>query len=945
MSLLDCLGLEASVDQSQIAIVSENQECLDYITLHKAINKLTNNLHSRQLHAKTRVATIDFNGTTNSVLMLAVMNTSICCPISPYLKDSEIVNQLVALAPDAAIINSSLKGRLLPICNQLQISCFIYDVKNQLWDIELTNQHTQYSSSLSGEDYHQAKLENDYSLVLLTSGSTGSPKRVGLSFKNLLSSASEVAQTLSLHPGDVCLSMWEQYHIGGVVDLLLAPLIAGSTIEMTSGFSVENFSKSLDRSQFTWFQCVPTSLREILLTLKREKKSLPSQCRLIRSVASGLPIDLHQEAESILGVPILQTYGMTEASPLVTSNLLDPNLRRYGSVGKPLTTEIKINTNDQIGDGEHQVGEILIKGANVITHYDDSTGETSACFEDGWFRTGDLGYFDHEGFLFLYGREKQQINRGGEKISPKEIEACCISHPSVQDAIAFGVPHPTLGSVPAVIITHESNFDSGKIISSLRECLGTSLSSFKQPVYIWCVEKLPKTVTGKILHGELQSLVSSLINQKELNKKKNKKTKNLQDDPFLISLRYRLKGVWEEELGLNDIGLDDDFVALGGDSLSSLRLLFAAESCFGIKYPLEKLADMSTISSMALLTKDLLDDAKKVANSHGHAGRRVDKLVKKNRPSREFKALPFERKVDSFDDIGLIDFMMNLKSAVKIKTAIEQRKNSWTPRELAGFVDLYSSRYQSASLSDDARHLQHSSYENLSKNRLHALALPFNQWKRTELDYGASFYSSSSFDVNSPPHRKASDKTLIIGFGGKFNRMMLPMYLWLGYLDHDQYDFLFVWDSTTNYYRNGAGDFASSPSALSSRISDLIEFYGYSKSKVIGVGTSMGGYPCASIIRHLGCKSALIVSPGMPRYYPKYVKLLKSSSSDCFLQVICGAELEEDVVSAKRFASLFAPCDTELIANCATHNPLWHLYQEGSYDRFLRNMFERLVAS
>ena len=267
MSLLDYLGLEASVDQSKIAIVSENQECLDYITLHKAINKLTNNLHSRQLHAKTRVATIDFNGTTNSVLILAVMNTSRCCPICPYLKDSEIVNQLVALAPDAAIINSSLKGRLLPICNQLQISCFIYDVKNQLWDIELTNQHTQYSSSLSGEDYHQAKLENDYSLVLLTSGSTGSPKRVGLSFKNLLSSASEVAQTLSLHPGDVCLSMWEQYHIGVVVDLLLAPLIAGSTIEMTSGFSVENFSKSLDRSQFTWFQCVPTSLREILLIL------------------------------------------------------------------------------------------------------------------------------------------------------------------------------------------------------------------------------------------------------------------------------------------------------------------------------------------------------------------------------------------------------------------------------------------------------------------------------------------------------------------------------------------------------------------------------------------------------------------------------------------------------------------------------------------------------
>ena len=289
--------------------------------------------------------------------------------------------------------------------------------------------------------------------------------------------------------------------------------------------------------------------------------------------------------------------------------------------------------------------------------------------------------------------------------------------------------------------------------------------------------------------------------------------------------------------------------------------------------------------------------------------------------------------------------MMNLKSAVKIKTAIEQRKNAWTPRELAGFVDLYSSRYQSASLSDDARHLHHSSYENLSKNRLHALALPFNQWKRTELDYGASFYSSSSFDVNSPPHRKESDKTLIIGFGGKFNRMMLPMYLWLGYLDHDQYDFLFVWDSTTNYYRNGAGDFASSPSALSSRISDFIEFYGYSKSKVIGVGTSMGGYPCASIIRHFGCKSALIVSPGMPGYYPKYVDLLKTSSSDCFLQVICGADLEEDVVSAKRFASLFAPCDTELIANCATHNPLWHLYQEGSYDRFLRNMFERLVAS
>lgn len=942
MSLLDGLNLESSADQSMAAIISENQERLDYASLHKVIQRLTHDLSRHRCHAKTRVATIDFNGTSNSVLMLAVINTSVCCPISPYLKDSEIVNQLVALSPDVVVFNSLLKDRLVPICNQLHLACFAFEAKNQVWDIEFTDIYTPISNSVSREESQKLKSKNDYSLILLTSGSTGFPKRVGLSLENLLSSASEVAQTLSLSPGDICLSMWEQYHIGGVVDLLLAPLIAGSTVEMTSGFSIENFSRSLDNSQFTWFQCVPTTLREILFTLKRDQKSLPNQCRFVRSVASGLPVDFHQEAELKLGVPILQTYGMTEASPLVTSNLLDPQLRRYGSVGKPLSTQIKININNQIDDNDHQVGEILIKGVNVITQYDDATGETLACFEDGWFRTGDLGYFDKDGFLFLYGREKQQINRGGEKISPKEVEACCLSHRSVQDALVVGVSHPTLGSVPAALITHDLKLDSSGVISSLREFLGSRLSTFKQPVYIWCVEKLPKTVTGKVLHGELEVLVSSLLNRKELIS--DQKHCDHEDDPLLTNIQFRLKGVWEDELGLNDIQLDDDFVALGGDSLSSLRLLFAAESCFGIKYPLEKLVDMTTISSMALLTRDLLADAKKKANCDPTTNARKGKKVKRKKVDKEFRNMSFEQKIDMLDDASLIDFVMNLKSAVKIKTAIEQRKNIWTPRELADFANVFSTRVKAKSMSDDCRRLHQSHHESLMNNRLNALALPYVNWKRIPLEQGACFYSSSYFDVGSTSPTKTNDKTLIIGFGGKFNRMMLPMYLWLGQLNHDQYDFLFVWDNTTNYYRSGAGEFAESPTALLARITGFIQSHGYSKSKVIGIGTSMGGHPCAAIIRQLGCQAGLLISPGKSKYYPEYVDLLETTSSDCMLHVICGADFSEDVVSAKRFSSKFRHCEIHLIDNCATHNPLWHLYQQGTYVRFLENMLERLVA-
>lgn len=925
------------------AIITEDQRLLSYSVLRSSIEGIVIDLKVFGIHEQMRVATISNNGTTNSLLMLATMEAAICCPLSPNLTQHELNEQLTALDADMVICSDLYHDRVEVVCNGLKLPCLSFSACKEPWQVVFSRQKGRVRTA--NESFTRTlNAENSalYSLILLTSGSTGRPKRVGLTIDNLMHSAHEIAKSLQLDDSDICLSMWEQYHIGGVVDLLLAPLVAGSTVLMTSGFSAQNFRTAITCGQFTWFQCVPTTLLEMIRMIEMENLFVPDSLRFIRSVASNLSPSLQLEAEQLFGVSVLQTYGMTEASPLITSNLLPKELRKVGTVGKPLSTQIRVMRRGLPVSAVGEVGEIMIRGSNVISSYDDPTGETTSCFKDGWFRTGDLGCFDDEGFLCLNGREKQQINRGGEKISPKELEMCSTTHESIEDAIAVSLPHPTLGSVPGLIVASREK-PSPAMKVSLQNHLKENLSPYKQPVSIWWVDKLPKTVTGKLLHAELELLLERLqAHHPEISPSHSKYTSPTSECSFI---ERRLREIWAHELARDQVDLYEDFVALGGDSLSSVRVMLAAERQFGIRYPSNRWEEMNTVASMALCTEELL---RKLLAQHNRS------LGDQEQPSStimrgidaksqlEFTistGISGEVCVDEFNDEELAAYLINQISEVQVKAAIERRRNLWTPQEMLNFTSLY----ESFCSSEHATLVQHQgrilTYLKAIGNSLFPTLSV--SWQAIPICQGVRFYHAHTAQHESKAKfNQTKNNILIVGFGGYFNRMMMAMDTWLSQLDGSHYDFLFVWDESRSFYNCGVDGLGQSPEEMLKQLEQVIVSLGH--KQVIGLGVSMGAYPCAAISRSLHWKGALAICPDLGEKHPKYQQILRSSTHSCQIQIYCGADNATDIDAGRQLGKELGN-QLKLVKGCSGHNLLWFLYQRGALARFLKRSVDLLV--
>lgn len=428
---------------------------------------------------------------------------------------------------------------------------------------------------------------DDLALVLLTSGSTGRAKAVPLTHRNICTSAAEVCQSIDLGPDDRCLSMWEQYHIGGLVDLLLAPLASGGTVLCTSGFDAFAFFGICQDWRPTWFQGVPTTLNE--LAVQAARRSAPSRSntlRLIRSVAAALQPRLMTELETVFGIPVIQTFGMTEAGPLISSTRLPPAVRKPGSTGQSCGTEIKVVGPDDQPCATGIEGDLAIRGDNVFQGYENDPDANAAQFRDGWFYTGDIGYLDAEGDLFLTGRTKQLVNRGGEKINPQEVEDALVSMTAVAEATAFAIQHPTLGEdiAAAVVVREADTLHEARI----RTYLTKRLAAFKVPQRILFLERLPRNPVGKVDRLALSALAeaSARADDHDFSAPRN-------------GLEHLLAQLWERELGVNPVGINDDFVRLGGDSLSKLRILMAVEGALDVDVLGTDAADSKTVRSMA----------------------------------------------------------------------------------------------------------------------------------------------------------------------------------------------------------------------------------------------------------------------------------------------------------------------------------------------------------
>jgi acyl-CoA synthetase (AMP-forming)/AMP-acid ligase II len=483
----------------KVAVVLPEQNIsITYGNLRNQVQAVAEQLAAAGVRRGDRVATSLTNGLPVIVSFLAAGVAGTAAPLNPAYKEDEFrffledtAAKVLLLPPDGADEARRAAGDKVPI---LTIEM----------DATGTVTLTKGGASLPRERVNPLPTIDDVALVLHTSGSTGRPKRVPLKHANLSISAQNVARHYALTPNDVSLCVMPLFHVHGLVASTLATFASGGTVVVPAKFSPLSFWRTARDHGVTWYSAVPT-LHQLLLA-RAGDPSDPSRrpagtekLRFIRSCSASLPPAVMHALEAAFGAPVLEAYGMTEAAHQMASNPLPPKERKPGSVGPG--TDVKISIMDKAGNHLPigQAGEVVIQGPNVITGYENNPEANATSFVDGWFRTGDQGVLDANGYLTLVARIKELINRGGEKISPREIDEVLLTHPAIAEAVCFGVPHATWGEevAAAVVLREGQTVSEAELLAYCKE----RLADFKRPKQIHITQAIPRTATGKIQRG------------------------------------------------------------------------------------------------------------------------------------------------------------------------------------------------------------------------------------------------------------------------------------------------------------------------------------------------------------------------------------------------------------------------------------------------------------
>ena len=343
--------------------------------------------------------------------------------------------------------------------------------------------------------HDRVATDDDVALFLHTSGTTSRPKGVPLSHDNIATSAGNIGRWYALVAEDVSFCVMPLFHVHGLVFSTIAVLAAGGTVVVPEKFSASAFWPTVERYRVTVVSAVPTILRTLLLRADEDGAPQPGThaLRFIRSSSSALPATEMRRLEARFGVPVIEAYSMTEAAHQMCANPLEGE-RRPGSVGVGAFVDVTVldEAGNELAPGG--VGEVAIRGKNVTKGYHNNAAANAAAFTNGWFRTGDFGTLDERGYLVLTGRLKELINRGGEKISPVEIDEALISHPGVKEAVAFGVPDEKYGEAVAAALVLHAGITVDEVLAHTR----TRLAAFKVPTTVHVVDEIPKTATGKV---------------------------------------------------------------------------------------------------------------------------------------------------------------------------------------------------------------------------------------------------------------------------------------------------------------------------------------------------------------------------------------------------------------------------------------------------------------
>ncbi len=483
------LGLFESIPAEQTAIIVPEQNIrVTYGALRHQVEALAQALAASGVGRGDRIGMALPNGLPTIVSFLAASMAGTAAPLNPGYKEEEFrffledTNAKVLLLP----AEGAADARRAAEANGVPILTVAMDATGT---VSLTG--------VTGRQPFAPPAIDDVALILHTSGSTGRPKRVPLSHTNLSISARNVARSYALTAEDVSLCVMPLFHVHGLVASTLATLATGGTIVVPAKFNAMSFWQTAETYGATWYSAVPT-IHQLLLARVKPGASKPAgaeKLRFIRSCSASLPPQVMHDLEAAFGAPVLEAYGMTEAAHQMASNPLPANGHRLpGSVGPG--TDVRVSIMDEAGKhvatGER--GEVVIQGPNVITGYENNPEANATSFTDGWFRTGDQGFLDADGYLTLVGRLKELINRGGEKISPREIDEVLLGHPAIAEAVCFGVPHKMWGEEVEAAVVVKDKVTEAELLAYCKE----RLSDFKRPKQIHITETIPRTATGKI---------------------------------------------------------------------------------------------------------------------------------------------------------------------------------------------------------------------------------------------------------------------------------------------------------------------------------------------------------------------------------------------------------------------------------------------------------------
>lgn len=580
-TLHDLVRGRADRQAGQPAVLAPGRTACSYARLAERVDACAETLRRLGVGSGDVVALSIPNGAPTAVCFLGTAAVATCAPLNPSYTSAEAAFYLDDLAPRALIVPADEPGAAADAARArgiIVVGLVVEDGPAGTFRLELLEH---------GSAGSRASRASDLALILHTSGTTSRPKQVPLTHANLLSSAAHVAAALELTPDDRCLNVMPLFHIHALVAALLGSLRGGGSVVCAPPFEAPAVFDWIAETRPTWYTAVPTIHHAVLGAAKASPgQARRAGLRFIRSSSAALPPQLLAALEAEFGAPVIEAYGMTEAAHQIASNRLPPGIRKPGTVGVAAGPDVAILDADGTLLPAGATGEIGLRGPNVTAGYAGDPDATAAAFTaDGWFRTGDEGVIDADGYLTITGRLKELINRGGEKIAPREIEEALLDHDGVAQAVAFALPHPTLGEDvgAAVVAGPGARLDPAE----LRRDAGRRLAPFKVPRRIVVLDAMPLGPTGKVQRVGLAERLGlgAAAGGGEV---------------AAEGLEADLARLWCDILAIDGpLSPTDDFFDLGGNSLLAVQLVVELEARFGADVALAELASITTLGGLA----------------------------------------------------------------------------------------------------------------------------------------------------------------------------------------------------------------------------------------------------------------------------------------------------------------------------------------------------------